>query len=178
MRIGEPGRSTVLECCAGLCRLSFREESPMILDLPENDRDDEILDDNIEPTSPAEHNRALEDDVAAEDEIDSDVSAKGMPDVSSANLDDGVTGSPSLPQPDIQLSESVASFSAAQDTPSTAGPASDESPAPSTQSNWSNFVPAPGYADPETGRPRFLTGRVDQAGFELRELVYGRRPIF
>ncbi|MEX0679540.1 MAG: hypothetical protein WD063_20875 [Pirellulales bacterium] len=150
----------------------------MILDLPENDRDDEILDDNIEPTSPAEDNRALEDNVAAEDEIAAEVPTEGMVDVSSANLDDGVTGSPTLPPADAQAAESLADLSAGQDASIPAEAQSDVSPAPSTQTDWSNFVPAPGYADPETGRPRFLTGRVDQAGFELRELVYGRRPIF
>lgn len=62
-----------------------------------------------------------------------------------------------------------------------AAPSSDAEPtqpAPATGSDWSNFEPAPGYVDRETGRPVFREGTIDQAGMELMLLVEGQRPVF
>lgn len=84
------------------------------------------------------------------------------------------TASPPLEPTDP---ESLADIAA--DESNSAGVEPVGEPAPATPDpGWSNFVPAPGYADPQTGRPRFLTGRIDQAGLELSDFVLGRRPVF
>jgi hypothetical protein len=157
-------------------------------ELPEDERDDELTEE-LAAQSPTP-------------EKDETHSAEGEP--TQVNAADSMPDVPREPAPDVELEMSAADFAREElpreDTaasPADTSPAepsadvaagqgdsigaelpSSPAPAASGESGWSNFVPAPGYADPKTGKPRFLTGTVDQAGFELSEFVYGRRPVF
>jgi hypothetical protein len=76
-------------------------------------------------------------------------------------------------------SEALADLSSINEgAPADGTPQINAAPAKTGGTDWSNFVPAPGYADPKTGKPRFLTGRVNQAGLDLSDFVYGLRPVF
>ncbi len=101
------------------------------------------------------------------------------PDVASAEPlgDATVPEGPTLPPSDAVTTESVVDPAGAPD-PSTSGEAQSQPRKVATKTDWSNVVPAPGYADPKTGKPVFRIGNIDQAGMEVMLLAHGMRPLF
>ena len=157
-------------------------------DLGENDRDDEIVDDTTEPIPPPVEGETRlptlgatsgDEDFAAQNDVGPDVGPELTPDVASAEPlgDATVPEGPTLPPSDAETTESVVDPAGAPD-PSTSGEAQSQPRRVATKTDWSNFVPAPGYADPKTGKPVFRIGNIDQAGMEVMLLAHGRRPIF
>jgi hypothetical protein len=127
----------------------LKEGAQMTQDLPDEEQGDKFMDEHAEPTPQEE---AGTGDAVAGSEIESSGPVEDVRGVAAA---DGAaeTQDSSAPQADLEPAESVPD---AADTP----------PARSTQQDLSGFVEIPG------------PGRVDEAGWELIQLVYGLKPPF
>jgi hypothetical protein len=79
---------------------------------------------------------------------------------------------------DIAVDRTSASLTDESAAVAASAPANTQSPSRIHQIDWSKMTPAPGYADPITGEVRSRPYGFDETGFELSELIHGRRPIF
>jgi hypothetical protein len=144
-------------------------------ELPEDEREDELTREAAQPESALE--AASGEPIVQDSGNIREDAAEAPGEVVSGIVSDATPDFPAkLPDEPI-APDSLASL-VGESAPAETEPPDDPPPAKPSGTDWSNFVPAPGYADPKTGKPRFLTGRVNQAGLDLSDFVYGRRPVF
>jgi hypothetical protein len=161
----------------------------MTRELPKEKREDELAADHVgqspakdvtDSVEPADGRQTQDAAADANANVVSEIASDVAPEFPAAEPvgNKGLPDEPTVAPTDPSPSESLGALAAAQDTSTEAPPPSNPAPAKSGGTDWSSFVPAPGYADPKTGKLRWLTGRVDQAGLELSDFVHGRRPVF
>jgi hypothetical protein len=147
-------------------------------ELPENERKEELTpetDDSApegrtnEPTS-----NAADDATDSADEIEATVTS------GASTFELAPHGLP--PEPVATDAMPIGQEPIAQSAPQDTAPASD--PPPPSQGrrfheiDWDQMELEPAFRDPQTGKPRMLSGRINQSGLELSDMVLGRRPVF
>jgi hypothetical protein len=152
----------------------------MTRDSREDERDDELAGEALEPTPPEGESfpptageTSDDDESAGEDDLAQDLAPEATGDIPATELGDEAGATP------LDVAAPTSAADSAVEADSTAAAESEsEGPKAATESDWSNWVPAPGYADPETGQPVFRWGKIDQAGCDLMLLAHGLRPLF
>jgi hypothetical protein len=143
--------------------------------LPEDERNEELRPETNESTPEGPPSDPADDATDSADEIEATVTS-------------GASTFQLAPN-DLPPSEPVATDAmplgqerSAQSAPHDAAPASSQLP-PSQgrrfhEIDWDQMELEPAFRDPVTGKPRMLTGRINQSGLDLSDMVLGRRPVF